>query len=549
LSYELARTLTKTLRKIFNLKGFIMAFRVNTNALSLSAQQVGSANNRAIENSLEKLSSGLRINKAADDASGLQIADSLRSQANSLGQAIKNANDGVGIIQTADKAMDEQTKILDTIKTKATQAAQDGQTEDSRKAIQQDITKLMDEMDNIASTTSFNGQSLLSGQYTDKKFQIGAYSNESVSVNIGATSSDKVGHTRFETGQQLTASAEVSLNFKNVDGLHDVQLESVVISTSAGTGLGVLAETINKNSDKLGLKASFNVQTTADDVVRSGSIEGLSINGISIGNIEDIKANDKDGTLVNAINALTDKHGVTASIDERGRLNLTSVDGRGIRVSAAAAGSASDSSSLTGTLSAVSGLTGSTASQNVTENYGRLTLTKLGASDIVISGTNADLAGFAGNESAATINLRDIKGGFTVDQASAMGAFSNDQVSTLSAAKSGEFGNTGISGVGLGAGVTTLQGAMATMSIAEAAMKDLNGIRSNLGSTQNQLITTINNISVTQVNVKAAESQIRDVDFAAESANFQKNNILAQAGSYAMSQANQQQQGVMRLLQ
>jgi flagellin len=146
-----------------------MGFRINTNVMALGAHATGTANNRNVADSLEKLSSGLRINKAADDASGLAIANSLRSQANSLGQAIKNANDGIGIMQTADKAIDEQSKILDTIKTKATQAAQDGQTEDTRKAIQKDITKLMEELDNIAETTSFNGQSLLSGQYTDKK--------------------------------------------------------------------------------------------------------------------------------------------------------------------------------------------------------------------------------------------------------------------------------------------------------------------------------------------------------------------------------------------
>jgi flagellin len=544
-----------------------MAFRVNTNVISLNAHQIGAANNREIGGSLEKLSSGLRINKAADDASGLAIADSLRSQANSLGQAIKNANDGVGIIQTADKAMDEQVKILDTIKTKATQAAQDGQTEKTRKAIQQDITKLMDEMDNIAQTTSFNGQSLLSGQFTDKKFQIGAYGNETITANIGATSSDKIGHTRFETGQRLSMASTVAMKFIDVDGIHDVQLESVTISTSAGTGLGVLAETINKSSDKIGVKASFKVQTTGDDVVRSGSIAGLSINGVQIGNIEDIKANDKDGKLVNAINALTDKHGITASIDERGRLELTSTDGRGIRISAK--GSSTGKDTTTGadantTLSRI-GIDTSGSNKGVDQNYGRLTLTRLDGRDIIISGkttlvlasdNSPVLAGFGQNnttgdkfESEATINLRDIKGGFTVDQASAMGAFSNDQVSTLSAAKAGEFGNTGEKGVGLGAGVTTLEGAMATMSIAEASIKDLDKIRSDLGSTQNQLVSTINNISVTQVNVKAAESQIRDVDFAEESANFQKKNILAQAGSYAMSQANQQAQSVQKFLQ
>jgi flagellin len=406
----------------------------------------------------------------------------------------------------------------------------------------------MDEMDNIAGSTSFNGQSLLSGQYTDKKFQIGAYGNESISVNIGATSSDKIGHTRFETGAIMTASSTATLTFKNVDGIHDVKLESVTISTSAGTGMGALAEVINKSSDKTGVKASFNVVTTGSDVIQSGSVKGLSINGISIGSIEDIKANDKDGALVNAINALTDKHGVVASVDERGRLNLTSSDGRGIKITASGATTAgSTAGTLTDDINDI--LKIGTDGSNTTENYGRLTLTKLAGNDIVVSGTNADKVGFSGNESATTINLRSVKGGFTVDQASAMGVFANANVSSLSAASSGTFGNTNTTGVGIGTGVTTLEGAMATMSIAEAAMKDLNKIRADLGSTQNQLVSTINNISVTQVNVKAAESQIRDVDFAAESANFQKSNILAQAGSYAMSQANQQQQGVMRLLQ
>jgi flagellin len=547
-----------------------MAFRVNTNVISLNAHQIGAANNREIGGSLEKLSSGLRINKAADDASGMAIADSLRSQANSLGQAIKNANDGVGIIQTADKAMDEQVKILDTIKTKATQAAQDGQTEKTRKAIQQDITKLMDEMDNIAQTTSFNGQALLSGQFTDKKFQIGAYGNETITANIGATSSDKIGHTRFETSQRMTASANVAMKFVDVDGIHDVQLEAVKISTSAGTGLGVLAETINKNSDQLGVKASWTVQTTGADVVRSGSIAGLSINGIQIGNVEDIKANDKDGKLVNAINALTDKHGVIASIDERGRLELNSTDGRGIRISAKGSSNGKDvntgkDATANITLSRI-GIDTSGSNKGVDQNFGRLTLTRLDSRDIIISGSTLKADGTAGSagitaagfghdatgskiESEATINLRNVRQGFTVDQASAMGVFQNDEVSTLSAAKAGEFGNTGVDGVGVGAGVTTLKGAMATMSIAEASIKDLDKIRSDLGSTQNQLVSTINNISVTQVNVKAAESQIRDVDFAEESANFQKKNILAQAGSYAMSQANQQAQSVQKFLQ
>ena len=505
-----------------------MSFRINTNIAAMNAHTNATMNNRALNNSLEKLSSGLRINKAADDASGMSIADSLRSQANSLGQAVANANDGIGIIQIADKAMDEQLKILDTIKTKATQAAQDGQSADSRKALQADITRLMEELDNIAGTTSFNGQKLLSGSFTNKEFQIGAYSNQSVKTSIGATSSDKIGNTRFETGQTITGSASVGMKFIGVDGRNDITLESVIISTSANTGIGVLAEVINKNSGKTGVKAAWQVITTGETSIQSGTILGLTINGIKIGSVNDIQANDRDGKLVAAINSVKDQSGVEAYTDTEGKLNLRSIDGRGIKITA------SSNMSL-----ALSG------DNNINENYGRLTLTRLDARDIIIStsinGSKATGETGIGFSSAAeaTVNLRTIRGEFTLDQASAIGMFANAQL----AHEVAQFSN------GVNGGVTTLRGAMAVIDIAESAQKMLDRVRSDLGSVQNQLIVTVNNISVTQVNVKAAESQIRDVDFAAESANFSKLNILAQSGSYAMSQANAVQQNVLKLLQ
>ena len=176
-----------------------MSFRINTNIAAMNAHANSLITDRELTSSLGRLSSGLRIQTAADDASGLVIADSLKSQANSLGQAIANGNDAIGIVQTADKAMDEQIKILDTIKTKAIQAAQDGQNADSRRALQNDISRLLEELDMIATTTSFNGQQLLNGNFSNKNFQIGAYSNETAKVSIGATNSNTIGHTRFET--------------------------------------------------------------------------------------------------------------------------------------------------------------------------------------------------------------------------------------------------------------------------------------------------------------------------------------------------------------
>ncbi|HEC1793814.1 TPA: flagellin B [Campylobacter lari] len=492
-----------------------MGFRINTNVASLNAQVNAGMNSRALDSSLARLSSGLRINSAADDASGLAIADSLKTQANTLGQAINNANDANSMLQIADKAMDEQLKILDTIKVKATQAAQDGQTAKTRAMIQGEINKLMEELDNIANTTTYNGKQLLSGSFSNQQFQIGDKANQTVNATIGSTNSSKIGQTRFETGARVTGGGDIQITLKNYDGINDYKFQSVTVSTSVGTGLGALAAEINKVSDQTGVRASATVQTISTAALTAGSTgEGFTINGVVIGKVV-FKAGDKDGALVSAINAKKDTTGVEASIVD-GKLVLNSADGRGIKLS---------------------GSTGDLDAQIAEENYGRLTLVKNDGSDIVVSTTGAGFStgATAAGLSEATVNLESIKGEISADIASAMGfnAMSKAQIGTGKQS----------------AGVTTLQGAMAVMDIADTAIANLDTIRANIGATQNQITSTINNISVTQVNVKAAESQIRDVDFASESANYSKANILAQSGSYAMAQANAASQNVLRLLQ
>ncbi|EEU4919029.1 flagellin A [Campylobacter jejuni] len=576
-----------------------MGFRINTNVAALNAKANADLNSKSLDASLSRLSSGLRINSAADDASGMAIADSLRSQANTLGQAISNGNDALGILQTADKAMDEQLKILDTIKTKATQAAQDGQSLKTRTMLQADINRLMEELDNIANTTSFNGKQLLSGNFINQEFQIGASSNQTVKATIGATQSSKIGLTRFETGGRISSSGEVQFTLKNYNGIDDFQFQKVVISTSVGTGLGALADEINKNADKTGVRATFTVETRGMAAVRAGTTsDDFTINGVKIGKVE-YKDGDANGALVAAINSVKDTTGVEASIDANGQLLLSSREGRGIKIE--------------GSIGA-----GAFINKDMMENYGRLSLVKNDGKDISISGTGLSSAGFgAGNFiSQASVSLRESKGQLDANIADAMGFGSVNKgimlggVSSVSAymnsAGSGFSSGSGYS-VGSGkdysamllsnvvtistssavskiynvsagsgfssgstlsqfatmktsagnllgakdetAGVTTLKGAMAVMDIAETAITNLDQIRADIGSVQNQVTSTINNITVTQVNVKAAESQIRDVDFAAESANYSKANILAQSGSYAMAQANSVQQNVLRLLQ
>ncbi|EGQ0880156.1 flagellin A [Campylobacter jejuni] len=575
-----------------------MGFRINTNVAALNAKANADLNSKSLDASLSRLSSGLRINSAADDASGMAIADSLRSQANTLGQAISNGNDALGILQTADKAMDEQLKILDTIKTKATQAAQDGQSLKTRTMLQADINRLMEELDNIANTTSFNGKQLLSGNFINQEFQIGASSNQTVKASIGATQSSKIGLTRFETGSRISVGGEVQFTLKNYNGIDDFKFQKVVISTSVGTGLGALADEINKNADKTGVRATFTVETRGMGAVRAGATsDDFAINGVKIGKV-DYKDGDANGALVSAINSVKDTTGVEASIDENGKLLLTSREGRGIKIK--------------GNIGR-----GAFINPNMLENYGRLSLVKNDGKDILISGTNLSAIGFGtGNMiSQASVSLRESKGQIDANVADAMGfnsankgnilggyssvsAYMSSQGSGFSSGSgfsvgSGKNYSTGFantiaisaasqlsavynvsagSGFSSGsnlsqfatmktsagntlgvkdetAGVTTLKGAMAVMDIAETAITNLDQIRADIGSVQNQVTSTINNITVTQVNVKAAESTIRDVDFAAESANFSKYNILAQSGSYAMSQANAVQQNVLKLLQ
>ncbi|SQE24807.1 flagellin [Campylobacter jejuni subsp. doylei] len=573
-----------------------MGFRINTNVGALNAKANADLNSKNLDASLSRLSSGLRINSAADDASGMAIADSLRSQANTLGQAINNGNDALGILQTADKAMDEQLKILDTIKTKATQAAQDGQSLKTRTMLQADINRLMEELDNIANTTSFNGKQLLSGNFINQEFQIGASSNQTVKATIGATQSSKIGLTRFETGGRISSGGKVQFTLKNYNGIDDFKFQEVTISTSVGTGLGALADEINKNADKTGVRATFKVETRGMAAVKGGSTgDDFAINGVKIGKVE-FKDSDGNGALVSAINSVKDTTGVEASIDENGKLLLTSREGRGIKIEGNIGG-------------------GAFINKDMKENYGRLSLVKNDGKDIFISGSGLSFAGFGASNfiSQASVSLRESKGQIDANVADAMGFGSVNKGMILGASSISAYMSSAGSGFSEGsgfsmgkgsysttlssacvlisatsaisqvydvsagsgfssgsnlsqfakmktsagafnvkaetAGVTTLKGAMAVMDIAETAIANLDQIRADIGSVQNQVTSTINNITVTQVNVKSAESQIRDVDFASESANYSKANILAQSGSYAMAQANAVQQNVLRLLQ
>ena len=599
--------------------------RIVTNVAALQGVVANTNNSSNLQKSLERLSTGLKINAAKDNASGMAIANQLKTQASSLGAAIDNGNQANSVLLTADKAIEEQSNILDQIKQKAITAAQDGQSTKTRNMLQADIIRLMEELDNIANTTSFNGKNLLSGGFSNQEFQIGDRSNITVKTTIGSTQSSKIGVTRFETGSNISASADMQLTLKQYDGIQDFKYAAVKISYSVNTGVGALAEEINRNSGITGVRASYNVTTTGVFAVKASSTaDDFSINGVLIGKI-DYQDNDTNGALVNGINAVKDTTGVEASIDANGRLSLTSADGRAVYIGG---GEARGGNAMG---------VGSGIGVTMYQNFGRLSLVKNSGSDILVSGVGyiktaagaaateakgASAIGFGGvsRVSQYSMSLRETKMQIGAYQQDALGMnstrfgvqwltaslsaiFNAGSLSLASLGGLANFGptsvkganaisawskmnplaqgaffsgglslvmtanwqgfnsivkNTALSGqsvvslvqlVNQTAGVTTLKGAMAMMDVSETAILNLDQTRADIGSAQQQIQITLNNITVTQVNVKSAESIIRDVDFAEESANFSKYNILAQSGSYAMAQANTSQQYVMQLLQ
>ena len=418
----------------------------------------------------------------------------------------------------------------------------------------------------------------------------------------------------------------MQLTLKQYDGIQDFKYAAVKISYSVNTGVGALAEEINRNSGTTGVRATYNVTTTGVFAVKASSTaDNFSINGVLIGKI-DYQDNDTNGALVNGINAVKDTTGVEASIDANGRLSLTSADGRAVYIG----GGETRGGNAMGV--------GSGIGVTMYQNFGRLSLVKNSGSDILVSGVGfiktqasaaateakgASAIGFGGvsRVSQYSMSLRETKMQIGAYEQDALGMnstrfgvqwltagslsaiFNANSLSLASLGGLANFGSTSVKGanaisawakmnplaqgaffsgglslvmtanwqgfnsivkqtalsaqsvvslvqlVNQTAGVTTLKGAMAMMDIVETAILNVDQIRANIGSAQQQIDSTINNISTTQVNLKSAESVIRDLDFASESANYSKSSILAQSGAYALAQANASSQYVMQLLQ
>lgn len=515
-----------------------MAQIINTNISSINAQRNLNKSQGALQTSLERLSSGLRINSAKDDAAGLAISNRFTTQVRGLNVAIRNANDGISLAQTTESALDEITTSLQRIRDLAVQSANDSNSMEDRISLQAEVDQLKDEINRISRTTAFNGRHVLDGSMSAYYFQIGANAGEGVSVTGVDARISSLGSQPGAVQSTFEASsnaAEVQSNLTiqigdngasvnimdapyggNITGADAANLANSA-SPDFGSGLAKsLAERINKlRADGVeGLEGVYaSAKTTfdysdanvaaanaADAYIGAGSLANsdFQINGVNVGPVE-VQERDANGALRNAINAKSDLTGVTATIDGIGRLVLTADDGRDVVI------------------------TTDNEAEDLLFNGG-------GAADVdQLTTTNGFKTGELTISAQDTLNL----------------TASGDGITTLDADRE----NVQAVGTIANADITTVEGSNITMKSVDSAMAQIDAFRGEMGAIQNRFESTIRNLSAVAESLSAANSRIRDADFAAETAALSKNQVLQQAGISVLAQANALPQQVLSLLQ
>lgn len=486
-----------------------MGLFVNTNSSSLNAQRNLNNNSRTLSRSFARLSSGLRINSAKDDAAGLAISDRMTSQINGMSQAIRNTNDGMSLSQTAEGGLQETTNILQRMRELAVQSANDTNTSDDRQSIQAEMSQLTTELDRIAEKTTFNNQKILDGSFAGAKFHVGANSNDTITVNVKDARAGSLGRmARVETsnvGELPVAGLEADgFSLKSDDEIFHVVRETSATDDNVSTSLKsasaiAKAAAINDSTKYHGVKAQATAAAVNLGAITAGDFtnaNNLTVNGEQITGIS-VQTDDADGTLVDAINAMTDKTGVVATIGDNNGLVLTAEDGRNIELAA------------TGT---PAGITVNAQDELTT---GGLILQ---ANENIVIGDGVGAAVAAAGQESNILGL----------SATTIGKNTTFAVSTID--------------------VTNRSGANEAIDILDVALKQVAESRSGLGAVQNRMESTVRNLEVASENMSASRSRILDADFAQETAAFSRNQIMQQAGVSVLAQANQQPQIALALL-
>lgn len=488
-----------------------MALSVNTNVASINAQRNLSKSSDALGTSMQRLSSGMKINSAKDDAAGLQIANRLSSQINGLGVAQRNANDGISMSQTAEGAMTESSNILQRMRDLALQSANGSNDADARAALQKEVGALQQELTRIAETTKFGGTSLLDGSFGTKQFQVGSNANETINVSLRDVSADAIGANEIkgvgtaagaaQSTAATTLGTVMSVNLATNNGTSAdtaLNINGTNVVVTAGSGADVIADNIN--SKGIGVVATAKLSTTivgidsgakATLTLGAGDEYDLSEYG---GDMERL-AKEMQADGYDAVYEKVDGG------DDKITLNATGIEGLD-----------------------VAGVTGTTEF-------------KIG--DKTLGTTNGSLAVSASSE----LNLS------SANKIGISGTTANQLFGTGAAAIESTGGASGLTSVeDIDISGATSAGAQNAINTIDAALAQIDAQRADLGAVQNRFGFTIANLANVSENVSASKSRIQDTDYAAETAKLTKNQIMQQAGTTILAQSNQLPQAALSLL-
>jgi flagellin len=614
-----------------------MAQVINTNVASLNAQRNLTSSQSGLATSLQRLSSGLRINSAKDDAAGMAISDRMSTQIRGLNQAARNANDGISLAQTAEGGLGALGESLQRIRELAIQSANSTNSSSDRASLNAEAQSLLSEISRVASTTQFNGLNLLDGTFTSSQFQVGANANQTISVSIGGAttnllgayqqSSTAVSSSAF-TGASLTITPEGS-TLGHIVGV-SVQTGSTGNNLITADSAKAKADAINTQSANTGVTATAASTLTGSAPVARAALAsgGLVINGVAIGAVgASTSAVTQGRNAATAINAQTALHGVTALADATtGALTMTTTDGRNIAVTTGAgtAAAAQALQNATG-LDASVGANASVQEVNTLVfgagnlNSGGVALAtgdtftiggriyELSVGGAVTAGNVAVTLAAASTPTATitalntAVNAEYTAGRSSVQSAITVAAttltFTDDKLGSgniglaetsagtatiaITVAGTAPADGTGVttrgtltlsSGTGFtisagadstAAGLTATSAALTTLSTAnistvsgsnnaiaiiDGALTQINSLRAGLGAIQNRFTATVASLSTSSENISAARSRILDTDFAAETANLTRAQILQQAGIAMLAQANALPNQVLTLL-
>ncbi|NWO06968.1 MAG: flagellin [Alteromonadaceae bacterium] len=470
-----------------------MPLYVNTNVSSLNAQRQLMGSGNSLDQAFQRLSSGFRINSAADDAAGLQISNRLSSQVNGLNQGNRNANDAISMAQTAEGALDESTTILQRMRTLSIQSANGSNSDVDRGALQKEIGNLQQELTRIAETTSFGGKNLLDGSFGTEKYQVGANANETISVSLRDVAANAIGNNKV-TGagsvlgtQTATAQADFTAGLTAGDiTLGGPDGNAVIGVTATDQAMDIVGKV---NGAGTGVTASTRVEATITN------FQSTDAGTLEIGD-ETFDLAKYNGSLTKLSEDLG-KAGIDATVDG-GELKIVAEDVNGIQISGGVAGNT-------------------------------VTLTGANGAGVVADDTNPSVV----VDAELQLESRDafsITNDATADETEIFGA----SASTLS-----QIGQVDIS---------TYEGSQDALSTIDAAIAQIDAQRADLGAVQNRFQSTIRNQSNIAENLEGAKSRIKDADFAAETAKLTQSQILQQASQTILAQANQRPQAALQLL-